>query len=357
MYSGNITGTGARYCPSIEDKIVRFADKPRHQFFLEPEGADTNEVYVQGISTSLPPDVQKELLNSIDGLRGAEIMRDAYAIEYDCIDSRMLLPSLESKRVRGLYFAGQLNGTSGYEEAAAQGLIAGLNAALSLSNRAPLILKRSESYIGVLLDDLTVKGTNEPYRMMTGRAEYRLSLRQSNADMRLTEYGYKAGLIDGARYAAFLDKKAAIAAASAELDAVKPPRVLAPLFAAHNLPAPAQGLSLRSVLKRGDVTARAVAETLGAFGGGDAAQDVLEELELAARYEGYIDRQTRQIKEAARLEDAPIPPDFDYSAVSGLRNEARQKLSAARPETLGRASRISGVNPADIAVLILYLSE
>ena len=355
MYSGNIVGTGARYCPSIEDKIVRFADKERHQLFLEPEGADTNEIYVQGISTSLPPDVQKELLRSIGGLENVEVMRDAYAIEYDCIDSRVLTPALMSKEIGGLFFAGQINGTSGYEEAAAQGLMAGINAALLLDGKPPYILRRDEAYIGVLIDDLVTKGTNEPYRMMTSRAEYRLTLRQDNADFRLTENAVRCGLVSKERLERFNKKRADYLAAKGELKKVYKPQELKELFDACGAEQPKTGLSLASVLKRGSITAGAASRILGCFKGLDGA--ALFELETELKFEGYLKRQQQQIEKAKKMESALIPEGFDYESVKGLRIEARQKLTKIKPLSVGQASRISGVNPADIAVLLLYIGN
>ena len=354
MYSGNIKGTGARYCPSIEDKIVRFADKERHQLFLEPEGADTNEIYVQGISTSLPPDVQRDMLRTISGLENVDIMRDAYAIEYDCIDSRALTPYLMAKDIPGLFFAGQINGTSGYEEAAAQGLMAGVNAALFLESKPPYILRRDEAYIGVLIDDLVTKGTNEPYRMMTGRAEYRLTLRQDNADFRLTENAVRCGLVTSGRLKKFRKKNADYAAAKAELNTVYAPQKLKELFEKCGEPLPETGLTLSSVLKRGNVSASAASRFLGCFKG--LSGDALFALETELKFEGYLKRQAAQIEKMKKMENLGIPEGFDFDMVSGLRIEARQKLSAVRPLSVGQASRISGVNPADITVLLLYLT-
>jgi tRNA uridine 5-carboxymethylaminomethyl modification enzyme len=354
MYSGNIVGTGARYCPSIEDKITRFPDKERHQFFLEPEGADTNEIYVQGISTSLPPDAQLSLLRSIKGLERVEIMRDAYAIEYDCIDSRQLYPTLESKAVAGLYFAGQINGTSGYEEAAAQGLVAGMNASLALRGEPPLILSRAEAYIGVLIDDLVTRGTNEPYRMMTGRAEYRLTLRQDNADLRLTERGAAAGLASPPRRRRLRSLKRDIEKGRADLTRVFNPKATAPFLSSLGEPVAAAGLSVAQLLKRG-VPAKSLARELSVFQGvSDAA---LFQIEFDCRYEGYIARQADAAAEARELEDMPLPAGFDYQTLKGLRIEARQKLNAVRPLSIGQAARISGVTPADVAVLILSFKK
>ena len=354
MYSGNVKGTGARYCPSIEDKIVRFADKERHQFFLEPEGSDTNEVYVQGISTSLPPDVQLSLLRSIKGLERAEIMRDAYAIEYDCIDSRKLYPTLESKNIKGLYFAGQVNGTSGYEEAAAQGIVAGLNASLSLRGKPPLILSRSEAYAGVLIDDLVTRGTNEPYRMMTGRAEHRLILRQDNADLRLTEKGRECGLVTPARYKYLLKLKKDIEAGQADLNKIFNPAAAASVLAEINEPPPASGVTAAHLLKRG-VPIKTLAEKLGVFK--DVSHAALFQIEFDARYEGYIKRQAAAAEEIKDAENMPLPSDFDYRTLKGLRIEARLKLNEVKPLSIGQAGRIPGVNPADAAILLFTFKK
>ena len=355
MYSGQIKGTGPRYCPSIEDKIVRFADKERHQLFLEPEGADTNEFYVQGFSSSMPEEVYVQMLHSINGLENAEIMRSAYAIEYDCIDATLLKHTLESKTVEGLFFAGQINGSSGYEEAAAQGLIAGINAALKHKGMEPFTLDRSEAYIGVLIDDLVTKGTNEPYRMMTSRAEYRLMLRQDNADLRLTEKGYKAGLAGEERYRRMLKKYEAVAAAikAAETIVIKPGEKLASLMERLGETAPSTGVRAAELIKRPPVRYTDLCELcpeLPALNSEEADQ-----VEITIKYAGYIERQERQIKEFKRTESMLIPENTDYASIPGLRIEARQKLDAMRPSSLGQAGRISGVSPADISVLTIYL--
>ncbi len=354
MYSGQIHGTGPRYCPSIEDKLVRFADKERHQLFVEPVGADTQEMYIQGFSTSLPVDVQRDMLHSLKGFENAEIMRYAYAIEYDCIDPTQLFATLECKSVEGLYGAGQFNGTSGYEEAAAQGLIAGLNASLKLRGKDPLILARSESYIGTLIDDLVTKGTNEPYRMMTSRSEYRLLLRQDNADARLTPKGYEAGLISEERYAAFLEKQTLVQEEIARLRSTHhSPEKCNPFLEKYGFSPVGSGVSLADLLRRPDLTYEMLAEI-------DEKRPTLPcrvmlTVEVAVKYEGYIKRQISEVQRHERLESRRLPEDLDYSAIRGLRLEAAQKLSKVRPATVGQASRISGVNPADISVLLIYL--
>lgn len=355
MANGVIEGIGPRYCPSVETKIARFPDKERHQLFLEPEGLHTNEMYVQGMSTSLPTDVQEAFLTTIPGLEHARIMRPGYAIEYDCLDPLQLEATLAVKGIAGLYSAGQSNGTSGYEEAAAQGLIAGINAARSIAGEEPLILRRSDGYIGVLIDDLVTKGTEEPYRMMTSRAEYRLVLRQDNADLRLTPRGRAVGLVTDERWARFTAKRGAIDAAlrllrerrlspSAETEALLADAGISPL----RVP-----MSLFALLSReGDYRVLAALFDLPAL-----ADDVREEVEITARYDGYIRKQEEQIARMERLESRRIPAEFDYAAVTSLRLEAAEKLSAVRPRSIGQASRISGVSPADISVLLVYLER
>ena len=355
MANGVIEGIGPRYCPSVETKIARFPDKERHQLFLEPEGLHTNEMYVQGMSTSLPTDVQEAFLTTIPGLEHARIMRPGYAIEYDCLDPLQLEATLAVKGIAGLYSAGQSNGTSGYEEAAAQGLIAGINAARSIAGEEPLILRRSDGYIGVLIDDLVTKGTEEPYRMMTSRAEYRLVLRQDNADLRLTPRGRAVGLVTDERWARFTAKRGAIDAAlrllrerrlspSAETEALLADAGISPL----RVP-----MSLFALLSReGDYRVLAALFDLPAL-----ADDVREEVEITARYDGYIRKQEEQIARMERLENRRIPAEFDYAAVTSLRLEAAEKLSAVRPRSIGQASRISGVSPADISVLLVYLER
>ncbi len=352
MYSGLIKGTGTRYCPAIEDKIMRFQDKSRHQFFLEPEGLDTAEIYLQGISTSMPLDIQEKIIHSIKGLENAEIMRDAYAIEYDCIDSLTLKPTLESKLIEGLYFAGQVNGTSGYEEAACQGLMAGLNASLKIKNKPPLILGRDQAYIGVLIDDLTTKGTNEPYRMMTSRAEFRLNLRQDNADLRLTQIGYETGLVTKQRYEKYLTKLEKIQKITSMLDKSLSPKAVNPILEKAGQPIVKSGITLKELLKRNDVTSDQI-KTLDELK--DSQQDAIEQVLINTRYEGYIARTKKNIDDVKKLEEFKLPENLDYNTLAGLRIEARQKLQKIRPLTLGQASRISGVNPADINVLLLYL--
>jgi len=354
MFSGNIEGTGARYCPSVEDKVMRFADKERHQIFLEPESLETNEIYVQGVSTSMPADVQEQIYRSIPGLEESEIMRDAYAIEYDCIDPTELFPSLMCKRIKGLFFAGQINGTSGYEEAAAQGLLAGINAVRFLDGKEPFVLDRASSYIGVLIDDLTTKGTNEPYRMMTGRAEYRLLLRQDNADSRLTELGREIGLVGDGRWELYLKKQSEIRQVKEKLNELKKPKEFEKLFDGKGENMPPVGMRLCDMLKRGNIFIDDLKAHFGIFGGFSAA--ALEECEIDVKYEGYIDRQAEQIEQFRKTENKKLPEDIDYNKIKGLRLEARQKLNQIRPLNLGQASRISGISPADVTVLMVYLS-
>ena len=353
LYNGTISSTGPRYCPSIETKVVRFAEKERHQLFLEPEGADTTEVYVQGLSTSLPHDLQKAMYRTVKGLEHCEIVRYAYAIEYDCIDTLDVLPTLEYKKVEGLYTAGQINGTSGYEEAAAQGLVAGLNASLKLRGEPPLILRRDQAYIGVLIDDLVTKGTDEPYRMMTSRAEYRLTLRQDNADLRLTELGYRCGLVSEARRGAYLERKAMREAAAAQLKERAPQKQASALVEAYGQPPLTAGVTYADLIRRG-IPLDVLTQTFGILDGLPADVRLFAETEI--RYEGYLKRSEEQMAKAKKMEDSPLPPDLDYAKIAGLRLEAREKLARIRPLNLGQAERISGVSPADISVLMVYLS-
>lgn len=353
LYNGSIQSTGPRYCPSIETKVVRFKDKERHQIFLEPEGADTMEVYVQGMSTSMPHDVQREMYSTVAGLERAEIMRYGYAIEYDCIDTLDVLPTLEFKKAEGVYTAGQINGTSGYEEAAAQGLIAGLNASLKLRGLPPLILRRDEAYIGVLIDDLVTKGTDEPYRMMTSRAEYRICLRQDNADFRLTEKGYACGLVTKERLRVFQKRKEFCEKLTAELNARVPTKAAAEFIGRYGYGEPPGSVSYAEMIKR-SIPLKDIRAHFGVFG--EYPLDVSETAEIGIRYEGYLKRSLDQIERAKRLEDKSLPRDIDYENIKGLRLEAREKLARVRPLNLGQAGRISGVNPADISVLMVYLS-
>ena len=343
MYSGKIKGIGPRYCPSLEDKVVRFADKERHQIFLEPEGLNTQEVYVNGMSSSLPFDVQLEFIHSIPALRNAEIMRPAYAIEYDYVTCGQIDYSLQCKSIQGLFLAGQINGTSGYEEAAGQGIIAGINAANFVQGKPPLILKRSEAYIGVMIDDLVTKGLDEPYRMFTSRAEHRLLLRQDNADLRLRRYGYEAGLIDQARYAKLVQKEKNIAEETQRL---------AKIYRQMN----GKGYSLAQILCRPEYNYQALLREFPEAVLDHGVETNLQ-IELNLKYAGYIDRQAGEVAKLSHLENVKIPPGFDYAAVLGLRNEARQKLIRHNPQNLGQASRISGVSPADITVLLIALTK
>lgn len=354
MFSGTIVGVGPRYCPSIEDKIVRFPNRERHQIFLEPEALSTNEIYIQGVSTSLPADVQNELYASIKGLENAEIMRNAYAIEYDCIDSLELKPSLESKKIDGLFFAGQVNGTSGYEEAAAQGLIAGINAARKIDLKEPLILKRNEAYIGVLIDDLVTKGTNEPYRMMTSRAEFRLVLRQDNADQRLTPIGREIGLVSDERWKKYQEKQEKLQKMREKLNKlIKIDEKLNNFLKNNNESVPVNSLKAIEILKRNNIDIYKLNNEFNLFDESESA--LLETLNVEVKYEGYIKQQNDEIEKLKQQEKTALPENFDYSAIKGLRIEAVQKLNKIQPQTLGQASRISGVSPADITVLSIYL--
>ena len=357
LYSGVIEGTGPRYCPSIEDKVVRFADKDRHQVFLEPEGEDTTEMYVQGMSSSLPEEVQIAMLRSLPGLEKVEVTRIGYAIEYDCINPVQLKHTLELKEINGLFSAGQMNGSSGYEEAACQGLIAGVNAALKIDDKEPLVVDRSEGYIGVLIDDLVTKGTREPYRMMTSRAEYRLLLRQDNADLRLTEKGYKAGLIPEARYNAFCEKRQEI---DTELERLKNVYVgtskqVQDILEAKGSTPLRSGIALAELLKRPELDYYEFSEV-------DTTRPeldplVVEQVLIELKYEGYISRQMKQVEQYKKLEKKALPEDLDYEEVYSLRLEAKQKLKEVKPISIGQASRISGVSPADISVLLVYLEQ
>ena len=357
IYAGIIEGTGPRYCPSIEDKVVKFADKERHQVFIEPEGIHTNEMYVGGMSSSLPEDVQLAMYRTVPGLENCKIVRNAYAIEYDCIDPRQLYPTLEFKDIKGLFSGGQFNGSSGYEEAAAQGLIAGINAALSLSGKDPVILDRSQAYIGVLIDDLVTKENFEPYRMMTSRAEYRLLLRQDNADLRLRQIGYEAGLVSEEVYQKTLDKKKMIEEEIIRLKntVIGAARENQDFLAAHGSTALKTGTNLAELMCRPELTYEVLAKI-------DPKRmplpaDVIEQVEIEIKYEGYIERQMRQVEQYKKMEKKRIPADLDYNDISSLRLEARQKLIAFKPVSVGQASRISGVSPADISVLLIYLEK
>lgn len=357
MYSGKIEGKGPRYCPSFEDKIVRFADKERHQLFVEPCGLETEEMYLQGLSSSLPEDVQLAFIHTIPGLENAMVMRTAYAIEYDCVDPTALKATLEFNDLEGLYGAGQFNGSSGYEEAAAQGLVAGINAALKIKGEESMVLDRGGSYIGTLIDDLVTKGCSDPYRMMTSRSEYRLVLRQDNADVRLTPIGYKIGLISQQRYDKFIDKEAKVKAERERIEKTSVPLSdeLQEILASCNTSPAAKGCKMIDLLKRPGVTYEALAPVDPTRP--DLPYEVFEQVEIAVKYEGYIVRQEAQIKEMRRIECKKIPKDFDYSAHKGLRLEAVEKLSKIKPENLGQASRISGVNPADITALNIILES
>lgn len=357
LYSGTIKGTGARYCPSIEDKVIKFADKERHQVFIEPEGNYTNEMYISGMSSSLPEDVQVQMYRSVPGLENADIVRNAYAIEYDCINPAQLKPTLELSNIDGLYSAGQFNGSSGYEEAAAQGLIAGINAAMKLLNKEQIIIDRSQAYIGVLIDDLITKETNEPYRMMTSRAEYRLLLRQDNADLRLTKIGYQVGLISEDRYKEVLKKEELIVKEKKRLEntVIGANKVVQELLESLNSTALTTATTLAELIRRPELDydkLKSIDPEREAL-----SEDVIEQININIKYEGYIVRQLRQVEQHKKMENKKIPEALDYNAISGLRIEAKQKLIRFRPLSIGQASRISGVTPADISVLMVYLMQ
>jgi tRNA uridine 5-carboxymethylaminomethyl modification enzyme len=357
LYSGNITGIGPRYCPSIEDKVVRFHDKERHQLFVEPMGLDTEEMYLQGMSSSLPEDVQVKMMRSVPGLENVSVMRSAYAIEYDGIDATQLKLSLEFKEYDGLFSAGQINGSSGYEEAAAQGIIAGINAALKVLNRKPLILDRSQAYIGVLIDDLVTKGTKEPYRMMTSRSEYRLLLRQDNADLRLTPIGHEVGLISEERYNKFLKKKEQIEEEIERISkkTISPTEEVNAFLDRKESARIKSGVKLIELLKRPQIDYEDMKEIDNEYP--DLPRSVREQVSVSVKYEGYINRQLIQVEQFKKLENRRLPENIDYESIHGLRIEARQKLTKLRPESIGQASRITGVSPADISVLLIYLEQ
>jgi tRNA uridine 5-carboxymethylaminomethyl modification enzyme len=356
LYSGDIEGIGPRYCPSIEDKIVRFKEKESHQIFVEPMGLNTNEMYLGGMSSSMPEDVQMKMIRSLSGLENASVMRPAYAIEYDCINPTQLKLSLEFKSLEGLFSAGQINGSSGYEEAAAQGLMAGINAAMKVKDREPLILDRSQAYIGVLIDDLVTKGTNEPYRMMTSRAEYRLWLRQDNADIRLTQLGRDVGLVSDERYERFLNKLQKV---DLELKRLKetilpPSEEVNSFLEKHGSAKISSGIKLYDLLKRPQIDYEYLTEIGQAA---NLSREVIEQVSISIKYEGYLERQMAQIRQFKRMEERRLPESIDYSKIHGLCLEARQKLNSYKPESVGQASRISGVSPADISVLLVYLES
>ena len=358
MYGGfyEKLGTGPRYCPSIEDKVIRFADKERHQLFLEPESKYYDDIYLQGFSTSMPYDVQEEMVHSLPGLEHAKILRYAYAIEYDAIDSRDLKPSLETKIIDGLFTAGQINGTSGYEEAACQGLLAGINAALSLKNQEPLILKRNEAYIGILIDDLVTKGTKEPYRMLTSRSEYRLIQRHNNADLRLTEHGYRVGLINEERYKKFLNKKEKIELLKEKLTTIKltPKETTNKLLQKLNSTPIKDSITLYDLIKRPEIKIKDLIQE-GILE--QISEEIIEQVEIQIKYKGYIDKINSEAEKMIRQEEKQIPKDIDYSKIKNLASEARQKLEKIRPTSIGQALRISGVNPSDISILMVYLRK
>lgn len=356
LYSGDIKGIGPRYCPSIEDKVVRFADKEKHQVFVEPMGLETEEMYLQGMSSSLPEDVQIEFMKTIPGLENVKVMRSAYAIEYDGIDATQLKLSLEFKNISGLFSAGQINGSSGYEEAAAQGIIAGINAAMKIQSREPLLLDRSQAYIGVLIDDLVTKGTREPYRMMTSRAEYRLLLRQDNADLRLTPIGREIGLISQERYEKFMEKKEMIEKEVERLQNtyLPPSENVLNFLEGKNSTAIKSGIQVAELLRRPEISYESLAEVCELP---ELPRSVREQVEVTVKYEGYIKRQMQQVEQYKKLEGRKIPENVDYSAIQGLRLEARQKLSQIKPASIGQASRITGVSPADISVLLIYMEQ
>ncbi|EPD50919.1 tRNA uridine 5-carboxymethylaminomethyl modification enzyme MnmG [Paenisporosarcina sp. HGH0030] len=357
MYSGMIKGTGPRYCPSIEDKVVRFNDKPRHQIFLEPEGRNTREVYVQGLSTSLPEHVQRKLLESIPGLEKAEMMRAGYAIEYDAMVPTQLWPTLETKKIRNLYTAGQINGTSGYEEAAGQGLMAGMNAAARSLNKEEIILSRSDAYIGVLIDDLVTKGTNEPYRLLTSRAEYRLLLRHDNADLRLTKIGFEAGLISEERYERFEAKKKLIEEEIFRLrkTIIKPNEVTQEIIRSKGGTELKDGIKGQDLLKRPEMTYDDISQLSPSPI--DLTDEMKDQIEIQIKYEGYIEKALQQVEKLKKMEDKKIPDLIDYDAISGIATEAKQKMKEVRPLSIAQASRISGVNPADISILLVYIEQ
>ena len=357
LFSGVIEGTGPRYCPSIEDKVVKFPDKNRHQIFVEPEGLYTNEMYLAGMSSSLPEDVQYAMYRTVPGLEHVKIVRNAYAIEYDCINSLQLKATLEFKKIRGLFSGGQFNGSSGYEEAAVQGFMAGVNAAMEVLGREPVVLDRSQAYIGVLIDDIVTKGTNEPYRMMTSRAEYRLLLRQDNADLRLTEIGHEIGLISDERYKAFLDKKKKIEKEIERIKTttVKPTAEVNEFLKKYNTSTISNGVKLADLLRRSELTYKNLEEIDG--NRPILSEEIAQEVEIQVKYEGYIKLQEEQVKKFKKLEEKLLPNEIDYSQIKGLRLEARQKLNKIKPSSVGQASRISGVSPADISVLLIYLEQ